>query len=123
VLPPFPVVEKDGIRLKFNPFANVPRQRIEGDLRGCKLRKRISNGIGWVCVMAGRNECLNQPGNRPMKDCPCRPLARKQNETADAGIQRSRFVRMKRCNAREHMKWVSVDLEQPVTKLYRRAGT
>jgi phosphoadenosine phosphosulfate reductase len=45
-----PVVEEDGIRLKFNPFANVSRERIEAIYREAKLPPHPLAASGYLSV-------------------------------------------------------------------------
>jgi phosphoadenosine phosphosulfate reductase len=45
-----PVVEDDGIRLKFNPFANVSRQEIEGIYAAAKLPPHPLATMGYLSV-------------------------------------------------------------------------
>ena len=66
------VVEEDGGRLKFNPFANVSREGDRGDLPACKAAAASAHGIG---VSLGRVHALQQP-DLAGRGCACRPLAR-----------------------------------------------
>ena len=45
-----PVVEDDGIRLKFNPFANVSREAIEAIYTGAKLPPHPLTAMGYLSV-------------------------------------------------------------------------
>jgi phosphoadenosine phosphosulfate reductase len=45
-----PVVEEDGIRLKFNPFANVSREDIEAIYAGAKLPPHPLAASGFLSV-------------------------------------------------------------------------
>jgi phosphoadenosine phosphosulfate reductase len=45
-----PVVEDDGVRLKFNPFANVSREAIEAIYTGAKLRPHPLAASGYLSV-------------------------------------------------------------------------
>jgi phosphoadenosine phosphosulfate reductase len=45
-----PVVEQDGIRLKFNPFANVPREQIETIFADAKLPPHPLASSGYLSV-------------------------------------------------------------------------
>ena len=53
-----PVVEDDGARLKFNPFANVSREEIEAIY---KLAKSAAASAGGVGFPVGRVYALHQP--------------------------------------------------------------
>jgi phosphoadenosine phosphosulfate reductase len=45
-----PVVEQDGIRLKFNPFANVSREQIEAIFKGANLPSHPLTASGFLSV-------------------------------------------------------------------------
>jgi phosphoadenosine phosphosulfate reductase len=45
-----PVVEQDGIRLKFNPFANVSREQIEAIFKGANLAPHPLAASGFLSV-------------------------------------------------------------------------
>ena len=45
-----PVVEQDGIRLKFNPFANVSREQIEAIFKGANLPSHPLAASGFLSV-------------------------------------------------------------------------
>jgi phosphoadenosine phosphosulfate reductase len=45
-----PVVEEDGIRLKFNPFANISRERIEAIYRQANLPPHPLSASGFLSV-------------------------------------------------------------------------
>jgi phosphoadenosine phosphosulfate reductase len=45
-----PVVEQDGIRLKFNPFANVSREQIEAIFKGANLPPHPLAASGFLSV-------------------------------------------------------------------------
>ena len=53
-----PVVEQDGARLKFNPFANVSREEIEAIYTA---RKAAAASAGRVGFSVGRLHALHQP--------------------------------------------------------------
>ena len=53
-----PVVEQDGERLKFNPFANVSREEIEAIY---KARRPAAASAGRVRLPVGRLHALHQP--------------------------------------------------------------
>ena len=59
-----PVVEQDGIRLKFNPFANVSREDDRGDLRAVQNCRRIRSPRQAICRSAA---CPAPAGPRPMR--------------------------------------------------------
>ena len=67
-----PVVEEDGVRLKFNPFANVVARRDRGDLQACKPAAASAGRVG---LHVGRLHALHQP-DLAGRGCACRPLAR-----------------------------------------------
>ena len=66
------VVEQDGIRLKFNPFANVSREEIEAIYQLRRPAAASARGIG---LSLGRVHALHQP-DLAGRGCACRPLAR-----------------------------------------------
>ena len=45
-----PVVEQDGVRLKFNPFANVSREQIEAIFKGANLPSHPLTASGFLSV-------------------------------------------------------------------------
>jgi phosphoadenosine phosphosulfate reductase len=45
-----PVVEQDGVRLKFNPFANVSREQIEAIFKGANLPPHPLTASGFLSV-------------------------------------------------------------------------
>jgi phosphoadenosine phosphosulfate reductase len=45
-----PVVEADGVRLKFNPFANVSREQIEAIYKGANLPPHPLTAMGYLSV-------------------------------------------------------------------------
>ena len=66
------VVEQDGSRLKFNPFANVSREADRGDLRG---RQPAAASACRVRLSLRRMHALHQP-DLARRGCARRPLAR-----------------------------------------------
>ena len=71
-----PVVEQDGSRLKFNPFANVSREEIEAIYKLAKLPPHPLSGSG---LSLGRVHALQQPGLGG-RGCASRPLARQSQD-------------------------------------------
>ena len=67
-----PVVEQDGVRLKFNPFANASREEIEAIY---KLAKPAAASAGRLGLHVGRLHALHQP-DLAGRGCPRRPMAR-----------------------------------------------
>ena len=59
-----PVVEEDGARLKFNPFANVSREEIEAIYR---LRQPAAASAGRLGLSVGRLHALHRAGPRRAK--------------------------------------------------------
>ena len=64
--PQIPVVEADGARLKFNPFANVSRERDRGDL--CGVPKLPPHPLVAIGLPVGRLHALHQPRPSPDED-------------------------------------------------------
>ena len=60
-----PVVEQDGVRLKFNPFANVIARGDRGDLQARQPAAASAGGLG---LHVGRLHALHQPRPRPDED-------------------------------------------------------
>ena len=71
-----PVVEDDGARLKFNPFANVSREEIEAIYKLAKLPPHPLVASGYLSV--GCMPCT-QP-DLAGRRCACRPLARQSQD-------------------------------------------
>ena len=71
-----PVVEEDGIRLKFNPFANVSRERIEAIYR---VGEAAAASACRVRLPVGRLHALHQP-RAPRRRRPRRALARQSQD-------------------------------------------
>ena len=67
-----PVVEDDGAKLKFNPFANVSREEIEAIYKLAKLPPHPLVASGYLSVGCMPCSSRTAPGRR----CACRPLAR-----------------------------------------------
>ena len=71
-----PVVEADGARLKFNPFAEISRDEIAGDIRA---REAAAASARSIRLSLGRMHALHQPdlaGRGPAR----RPLARQAQD-------------------------------------------
>ncbi len=88
-----PVVEQDGIRLKFNPFANVSREEIEGIY---KPRKPAAASASEIRLSVGRLHALHQPefgGRRRAR----RPLARPSQDRMRHSHGED-FLAWRRCN-------------------------
>ncbi len=67
-----PVVEEDGVRLKFNPVCQFLARGDRGDLQACRSAAASAGRLG---LPVGRLHALHQPdGGR--RGCPGRPLAR-----------------------------------------------
>ena len=66
------VVEDDGARLKFNPFANVAREEIEAIYTARKTAAASAGGVG---LSVGRMHAVHQP-DVGRRGCARRPLAR-----------------------------------------------
>ena len=67
-----PVVEDDGAKLKFNPFANVSREEIEAIYKIAKLPPHPLVASGYLSV--GCMPCSSRTATG--RGRPCRPLAR-----------------------------------------------
>ena len=71
-----PVVEDDGAKLKFNPFANVSREEIEAIY---KLGKIAAASAGRLGLPVGRMHAVHEP-DRAGRGRACRPLARQSQD-------------------------------------------
>ena len=79
-----PVVEDDGAKLKFNPFANVSREEIEAIYKLAKLPPHPLVASGYLSV--GCMPCSSRTA--PGRGCACRPLARPEPRQNAASIRR-----------------------------------
>ena len=71
-----PVVEDDGAKLKFNPFANVSREEIEAIY---KLGQIAAASAGRLGLPVGRLHAVLEP-DRAGRGRACRPLARQSQD-------------------------------------------
>ena len=71
-----PVVEDDGAKLKFNPFANVSREEIEAIY---KLGKLPPHPLGRLGIPFGRMHAVFEP-DCAGRERACRPLARQSQD-------------------------------------------
>ena len=91
-----PVVEDDGARLKFNPFANVCARGDRGDLQA---RQTAAASAGRIGLPVGRMHAVQQP-HRAGRRCARRPLARQGQDRMrhphDSRLRRTMTLRRRK---------------------------